>query len=399
MSRASNLLKVRFVDTVREPGRYADGGGLYLLVRKRTEDIERLWFFRYRRGPRGAARELSISLGRAKDVTLADAREAAQRCRQALLSGQDPRRTVARAQKRVPTFAEVADDYIAAIEPTLRNAKHVAQWRMTLGDAYCKALRRVSVSHVTTEDVLAVLKPIWLEKPETAQRLRGRIERVLDAAKVLGHRSGENPALWRGHLSHLLPAAEKLSRGHHAAVPWQEMRDLMVRLRALESVSALALEWTILTVARTGETIGATWSEIDCGAELWTIPAARMKARRAHRVPLSARCSEILDEAARLGGVHLFPSRDPDRPLSNMAMAECLKSLWPGATVHGFRSAFRDWVSEATNYPDSLAEAALAHIVGSKTERAYRRGDALDRRREMMNAWNAYLHAKTGDDA
>lgn len=394
MSRASNLLKVRFVDTVREPGRYADGGGLYLLVRQRTEGIERLWLFRYRRGPRGAAREISISLGPAKDVTLADARDAAQRCRQALLGGQDPRQTVARAQKRSPTFGEAADDYIDTIEPTLRNAKHVAQWRMTLGDSYCRELRRVAVNHVTTEDVLAVLKPIWIEKPETAQRLRGRIERVLDAAKVIGHRTGENPALWRGHLSHLLPSTQRLTRGHHAAVPWPEMPDLMVKLRQLDSVSALALEWTILTCARSGETIGATWPEIDRAAGLWTVPATRMKAKRAHRVPLADRPLEILDEAKALGGHHLFPARAPGAPLSNMAMAECLKSLWPGATVHGFRSAFRDWVSETTNYPDGLAEAALAHIVGDKTERAYRRGDALDRRRDMMKAWNAYLLSK-----
>lgn len=396
MSRAANLLKVKLVENIQEPGRYADGGGLYLLVRKRAKLVERLWFFRYRRGPRGKAHELSISLGPAKDVTLAVARETARRCRQALLAGQDPRQAALRAQKSVPTFGEAADDYVTTIEPTLRNAKHIAQWRMTLGDTYCRTLRKLLVSHVTTEHVMAVLKPIWLDKPETAQRLRGRIERVLDAAKVLGHRSGENPAQWRGHLSHLLPGARKLSRGHHAAAPWREVPGLMAKLRGLDSVSALALEWTILTCARTGETIGATWSEIDRENAVWIVPAARMKAKREHRVPLSARCIEILAEAERLAGNYLFPSRGSESPLSNMAMAECLKSLRPEATVHGFRSTFRDWVGEATDFADSLAEAALAHVVGDKTERAYRRGDALERRRELMAAWDAYLSSKRG---
>jgi integrase len=389
MARGLNLLSAQTVKTITKEGRHADGGGLYLVVRKRGTLVERLWVFRYSRGARAEKRDSVISLGPARDLSLANARELAKLCRGALLAGQDPRAAIA-PPSEAPTFGREADDYIDSIEPGMRNTKHVAQWRMTLGDVYCKALREKAVDRIGTEDILAVLKPIWLTKPETAQRIRGRIERVLDAAKVRQKRTGENPARWRGHLEHLLPSARRLVRGHHAAVPWRDMPTFMRRLKALDSVSALALEWTILTCARTGETIGATWPEIDIEQAVWTIPAARMKAHREHRVPLSARCLEILAEAKSLGGVHVFPARKPKKALSIMAMAECLKGLDPAVTVHGFRSSFRDWVSEATSFSGELAEAALAHVVKDKTERAYRRGDALERRRELMAAWERF---------
>jgi integrase len=389
MARGLNLLSAQTVKTITREGRHADGGGLYLVVRKRGEAVERLWVFRYSRGARAEKRDSVISLGPARDLSLAGARELAKLCRGALLAGQDPRAAIA-PPSEAPTFGQEADDYIDSIEPGMRNAKHVAQWRMTLGEVYCKALREKKVDQIGTEDILAVLKPIWLTKPETAQRIRGRIERVLDAAKVRQKRSGENPARWRGHLEHLLPSAKRLVRGHHAAVPWRDMPAFMRRLTALDSVSALALEWTILTCARTGETIGATWPEIDLEQAVWIIPATRMKAHREHRVPLSPRCLEILEEAKLLGGAHIFPARKPKKALSIMAMAECLKGLDPAATVHGFRSSFRDWVSEATSFPGELAEAALAHVVKDKTERAYRRGDALERRRELMAAWERF---------
>jgi len=395
--RARYLLKARFVAGVTAPGRYNDGGGLCLLVRRRGDAIERLWLFRFRRGPRGGSKETALSLGPAHAISLAQARELAGRCRSAIALGQDPRRLLGRAVA-LPTFGEFADRHVDSIAPGLRNAKHIAQWRMTLGDTYCHTLRRLRIDRVGTEDVLATLKPIWTTKPETAQRLRGRIERVLDAAAVAGLRSGSNPARWRGHLALLLARPTKLGRGHHAAVPWAEMPAFMARLRALDTVSALALEFTILTAARTGETIGATWAEIDLAARLWTVPAERMKAKREHRVPLCDRCLAVLEEARQLrtSGDWLFPGPRPGRPLSNMAMATCLKGLRPDATVHGFRSSFRDWVGEATGFSEQLAEAALAHIVGSKTERAYRRGDALERRRELMAAWATFLSEATG---
>jgi len=391
---ASSLLTHRFVSTVTKPGRYADGGGLYLQVRQRGAGVERLWLLRWRRGAREASREQTISLGPVRDVTLAAARDLARACRQAIARGEDPR-SVRRGPQAAPTFGAAADSYVDAIAPGLRNPKNVAHWRMTLGEAYCARLRRIPVDKVGTEDVLAVLKPVWLAKPETAQRLRGRIERVLDAAKAAGHRAGDNPARWKGHLQMMLARQQSLARGHHRALPWRELPAFMGLLRARDSVSALALEFTILTAARTSETIGARWAEIVPADKVWIVPAERMKMRREHRVPLSARALKILEEARQLGGVHVFPARDPRRPLSNMAMAELLKGLAPGVTVHGFRSTFRDWIADATSYPGELAEQALAHTIASAVERAYRRGHALERRREVMAAWARYCGAGT----
>lgn len=395
MGKGHHRLSARFATGTRSIGRHADGGGLYLQVRKRGETIERLWLFRYRRGARGQERECIVSLGRASDVTLADARKQAERCRAALAAGQDPRQVLARTRHRGRTFGEAADTYIDRIAPGLHNAKHVDQWRMTLGDTYCRRLRRIPVEQVSTADVLAVLTPIWHTKPETAQRLRGRIERVLDAVTVTRERSGDNPARWRGHLQVLLSRPAQLSRGHHKALPWQELPAFMARLRRLDSVSARALEWTILTAARTSETTGAMPAEINTEQRIWTIPAQRMKAKREHRVPLSDRCLEILAEVSKLRGTYLFPSRRHRLPLSYMALSQCLGGLNPDVTVHGFRSTFRDWVGEATTFSEQLAEQALAHVIASKTERAYRRGDGLERRRELMAAWEDYCQSRS----
>jgi integrase len=389
MARGHNLLTARFVDTAARPGRYADGGGLYLMVRKRGEVAERLWMFRYKRGARGQEREATLSLGPARDVSLATARLLARRCREALEAGRDPK-SVIRNAGQAPTFAEMADDLIADVEKGFRNEKHRAQWRMTLGDTYCRSIRSKAVDQISTEDILEVLKPIWHTKPETAARIRGRIERVLDSAKARGYRSGENPARWRGHLSVLLGRQIRLVRGHHRALPWAEIPAFMIRLRKLNSVSALALEWTILTAARTAETIGASRAEIDRDARVWKVPAHRMKGGREHRVPLCNRCLEILDEMEPFGSDWLFPARNPRNHMSLSAMAECLKGLEVDATVHGFRSTFRDWVEESTRFDGKLAEAALAHLVGDEVERAYKRGDALERRRELMDAWANY---------
>jgi integrase len=291
----------------------------------------------------------------------------------------------------------MADQLIESMQDAWRNEKHRAQWTMTLRD-YAKPLRSRPVNGITTEDVLAVLQPIWRTKPETASRLRGRIERVLDAAKARGYRSGENPAMWRGHLQRLLPPRQKLTRGHHAAMPYEDVPALVSVLRERMDISSRALEFTILTAARSGEVFGATWGEVDLKTKIWAVPAKRMKGGREHRVPLVDRAVELLEELKPLDGEVdprdlIFPGRKAGRPLSNMALNMLLRRLGHGdCTVHGFRSSFRDWAGECTEFPREIAEAALAHIVGDETERAYRRGDALEKRRRLMEVWAEFLN-------
>ena len=259
---------------------------------------------------------------------------------------------------------------------------------MTL-TVYAEPLRAKLIDRIETADILAVLQPIWQTKPETASRLRGRIERVLNAAKAKGYRTGENPATWRGHLENLLPKPSRLSRGHHAAMRYQDVPAFVARLREREAMAGLALEFAILTATRSGEVLGARWSEIDLDAKVWTIPPERMKAAREHRVPLSERTVAILKqmETARTGDF-VFPGQRVDKPLSVMAMEMVLRRMdIENATVHGFRSAFRDWAGNVTHFPRELAEHALAHVIGDKAEQAYRRSDALERRRALMEAW------------
>lgn len=382
MARAINQLNARTVATLAEPGRHADGGGLYLVVDKSGA---KRWAFLYRRS--GRLREMG--LGGLLSVPLAKARELAVVARAELQAGRDPI-TARKAQTvRVPTFGEAADEFIADMRPQFRNAKHVAQWEMTL-TLYAASLRKKLVNEIRTEDVLEVLKPIWLSKNETAARIRGRIERILDAAKAKGHRSGENPALWRGHLANLLPKRSKLARGHHAAMDYRDVPTFVAALRDREAISARALEFTILTAARSGETFDATWREFDLAAGVWTIPAGRMKAGREHRVPLSPRALAILNEMAtfRSGSEsYVFPGRRAGSRLSVMALDMTLRRMKVDVTTHGFRSSFRDWCGEESTFSRELAEAALAHVVGDQTERAYRRGDALEKRRTLMNAW------------
>ncbi len=346
----------------------------------------------------GKRREMG--LGSAREVSLANARELAAAARQKVRDGIDPIATRNSELAKVPTFGEMADTYIEAMAPQFRNAKHVDQWRMTLRE-YAGPIRSKRVDLVTTEDVLSVLKPIWSTKAETAYRLRGRIERVLNAAKAKGYRSGENPAAWRGHLANLLPKRHKLTRGHHAAMPYADAPAFLAKLRARDGVAALALEFTILTAARSGETRGATWQEIDLILKVWTIPAHRMKAGREHRVPLSAGALAILNRLAEFGSESsqfVFPGNKIGRPLSVMALDMLLRRMQVDVTVHGFRSAFRDWCGEETSYPREIAEAALAHVVGDQTERAYRRGDALRRRRDLMSAWSDFLEAASTEE-
>lgn len=368
---------------------HADGDGLYLVLDKAGN---RRWSFIYQWN--GRRRELG--LGSLSNVGLAAARELAAEQRRHISRGIDPkeaRKTASDARNAAKhTFGSFADALIGDIKSQFRNAKHIAQWEMTL-KVYAASLRPMSLDAIETGDVLKVLKPIWQTKPETASRLRGRIERVLDAAKAQGFRSGENPARWRGHLDSLLPKRQKLTRGHHAAMPYQQVPAFCEALRAEKALSARALEWTILSACRSGETLGARWEEIDRQANVWTIPAERMKAGRPHRVPLTPRMVEILETLQETAGDNpfIFPGSKPKRPLSGMAMAMQLRRMGFGEfTVHGFRSAFRDWAAEETRFPRETAEAALAHIVGDATERAYRRGDALERRRALMNMWEIH---------
>jgi integrase len=390
VARTLFRLTARSVTALDSPGRYADGGGLYLFI---SANGGKRWTFMYRRD--GKRHELG--LGSARTVPLTKARETAHGLRLALHDGLDPgsiRRTRAVAKART-TFWDFAARWLDETEGGLKSLKHRAQWRMTLS-VYAAPLHKRFIDEVSTDDVLDVLKPIWSSKQETASRVRGRVERVLDAAKAKGLRSGENPARWRGHLDHLLPRPGKLTRGHHAAMPFDTVPTFVAALRQAAGVSSRALEFTILTAARTSEVVGAQWSEIDLDAAVWTVPKVRIKSGREHRVPLPSRAVEILQAMSllRSGDENgfVFPGPKPGKPLSTMAMTMQMRRMKKGDyTVHGFRSAFRDWAGERTTFPREVAEAALAHVVGDATERAYRRGDALEKRRELMNAWAEFV--------
>ena len=385
MARKINRLNARAVATITELGRHADGGGLYLSI---SPNGGRRWVFLYR----WHGKPTEIGFGSARDVTLARARELAGQARTKLAEGINPKD--ARRPSGGATFGECADRVIEAMRPSWRNSKHAAQWEMTLRD-YAAPLRRLPADTITTDDVLSVLKPLWSNKPETASRLRGRIERVLDAAKAQGLRSGENPARWRGHLDQLLPKRQRLMRGHHAAIAYAKLPAFLANLQSRQATAAQALEFAILTAARSGEVLGARWDEFDLDHAVWTVPAERMKAGREHRVPLSRRALKIvkaLHEAH--DGDFVFPGQKPGKQLSVMALKMVLRRMKiDDATVHGFRSAFRDWAAECTNFTNEVCEAALAHVIENKAEAAYRRGDLFNKRRKLMEAWAAYCAA------
>jgi integrase len=386
MARKINRLNARAVATIRECGRHADGGGLYLSI---SPNGGRRWVFLYR----WHGKPTELGFGSARDVTLARARELAGQARAKLAEGSNPKD--ARRPTEGATFGECADRVIASMRPSWRSSKHAAQWEMTLRE-YAAPLRRLPADKITTDDVLSVLKPLWNEKPETASRLRGRIERVLDAAKAQGLRGGENPARWRGHLDQLLPKRPRLTRGHHAAMPYSEVSAFMVDLQKRNATAGAALEFTILTAARSGETLRAKKAEFDIDRGVWVVPATRMKAGREHRVPLSRRALKIVKQAMAdyPDGDFLFPGQKIDRPLSAMALEMMLRRMKiEDATVHGFRSSFRDWASECTNFTNEVCEAALAHVIEDKAEAAYRRGDLFEKRRKLMEAWAVYCAA------
>ena len=417
MAGALHKLNARFVETTREPGRHGDGGGLYLSI---TKAGARRWVFLFR----SQGKLTEVGLGSADPASnfyksLAAAREEAARNRALIASGINPleaKRQREAGQIQIPTFGAMADDHIAAMAGGFRNPKHLAQWEVTLGKtplavervrgplrqvteahvAALTALRAKAVDAIDTADILAVLQPIWQVKAETASRVRGRIEVVLDAAKAKGFRAGENPARWRGHLDKLLSRRQKLTRGHHAAMPYADVAGFIGRLRANQSISSLALEFTILTAARTGEVLGAQWSEIDFEARVWTVPANRMKAGREHRVPLSARAITILKALEPMAADRsspVFPGTT-GKGLSTMALDMVLRRAKVDFTVHGFRSSFRDWAGDETGFAHQDIETALAHVIQNKAEASYRRKDALEKRRALMEAWALYVEPR-----
>jgi integrase len=385
MAQKINRLNARAVATLTRHGRHADGGGLYLSI---SPNGGRRWVFLYR----WHGKLTEIGFGSARDVTLARAREVAGQARAKLAEKINPK--ASRRPTNGATFGECADRVIEAMRPSWRSGKHAAQWEMTLRD-YAAPLRRLPVDKITTDDVLAVLKPLWNDRPETASRLRGRIERVLDAAKAQGLRAGENPARWRGHLDQLLPRRQRLTRGHHAAMNYADVPAFIANLQSRQAVAARALEFAILTAARSGEVLGARWDEFDLDRAVWTVPANRMKAGREHRVPLSRRALRIVKALHEtVAGEFVFPGQRSGKPLSAMALEMVLRRMKvDGVTVHGFRSAFRDWSAECTNFTNEVCEAALAHVIENKAEAAYRRGDLFDKRRKLMEAWAAHCTA------
>jgi integrase len=383
------------------PGMHGDGDGLWLRV---VTKERRSWLFRYQR--HGKAREMG--LGGFPDVSLADARDKAQAVRKQLANGIDPidqraaeRQAEATEQAHATTFAEAAKAYIEANETGWRSGKSAQQWRNSLATYAEPVLGKMACTAIETGDVLKVLQPIWAAKPETATRVRRRIEAVLSFAKVRGWRSGENPAVWRGHLQNTLPARGKVAPVvHYAALDWRKAPAFMAELQAREGMGARALAFAILTAARSGEVRGARWSEIDFDRAEWTIPAERMKAGQPHRVPLSEPALALLREQAKLkdGSGLVFLGQRKHVPMSDMTLTAVLRRMGRGdLTAHGFRSTFRDWAAEATHHPNHVVEQALSHAIASAVEAAYRRGDLIAKRQTLMDDWAAFLCRQPAD--
>lgn len=380
-------LTARGVQTAAD-GVHADGGNLYLAVR--NNGASRAWVFRYKR----AGRVVQLGLGSASDRSLASARELATRLRQALADGRDPRAELDALLNRrddVPTFAEAAERLIEAKRAGWRNPKHAAQWVNTLRDYAYPVVGHKRPADITLDDVLRILTPIWSTKTETATRVRQRIEAVLDYCAVHGWRDENNPARWRGKLDKVLPAPQKLKkRQHFAAVPYAEVPAVMSALSEASGVSALCLRFIILTACRSGEARGAQWDEIDLDRATWTVPAARMKAGRPHRVPLSDEAMDVLKQAAAMrqpGSPFVFPGPNKGRALWDVSVSNALRTIRPDATVHGFRAAFKTWASENARFPARVVETALAHVNPDKTESAYERTDLFELRRALMQEW------------
>lgn len=391
-------LTTKQIENLTEPGTYEDGDGLRLVVKASGK---KSWVLRFQL----AGKRREMGLGGYPDVKLKDARSEAVTQRQLLQKKIDPlaereatRLAVAKAalaeQAKAITFKSVALDYIAAHRSGWKNAKHAQQWENTLTTYAYPVLENLNAEEVMTEHVLKVLTPIWQVKPETASRVRNRMEMVLDAAKVRGLREGENPARWRGHLDKLLPPRSKVKTVvHHPALPWAEMPAFMKEIAKHDDLSYKAMQLTILTACRTSEVLGATWDELDLTKGVWKIPPRRMKAAKEHRVPLSKAAVDLINGLRRLNGnAHLFPGAREGKPLSNMSMLMGLRRMGrTDLTMHGFRSTFRDWAAESTQYPREVCELALAHVRQDKVEAAYFRGDLFEKRQAMMSDWAVYV--------
>lgn len=401
MPRHRYKLTDAIVQRTNSPGLYADGGGLFLQVSRSKKRTTKSWLVRVR-PPGMPLREMG--LGGLLNVSLAEARQLAADARKLAASGVDPIRQ--RSHKRALaaleaasriTFSEAAETFISENEAAWRNAKHRQQWRNSLRTHAFPVLKRTPIADVDIALVCKVLRPIWHTKTETANRVRSRIEAILDWAKVKGYRTGDNPACWRGNLQRALPAPGKIKKvKHHRALDYSDIPKFMRLLRQRTGTAALALELTILTAARTGETLGATWPEIDLVNAVWTIPAERMKAAKEHRVPLSPRALQILAELDDkfTDSDFVFPGPSHDRPLSSMALLMLLRRMETDVTTHGFRSTMRQWAAEKTEFPREVAEAALAHSIGSAVERAYQRSDLFDKRRALMDTWCDFCNSK-----
>jgi integrase len=397
VAKTSSRLSALKVASLERPGYYADGANLYFRIAPGKTPDEgpqsggaRGWIFRFAR----QHRTRDMGLGPYPQISLATARKLASKCRELVNQGVDPiehRRAEIAAQRvaaaKALTFDECAREFLKDHEAGWRNAKHRAQWGSTLKRYASPVFGKLPVSQIDGALVLRAVKAIWYTKPETASRVRGRVESVLDWARVHGYRTGENPARWRGNLDHLLPARTKVRRVvHHAALPYGEIGTFMTALRERNDGAARALEFTILTAMRTTEALRATWKEVDLQKTTWTVPAERMKGDKEHRVPLTAAVLKILGDEP--GDGFLFPGARVGRPLSQMAFLMLLRRMGYGhITVHGFRSTFRDWAAERTSYPNEVVEMALAHAIPSAVEAAYRRGDLFDKRRRLMDAW------------
>lgn len=389
-SHTRNVLTVKAIAASKSP-KLRDGGGLWLV----SKGTSRYWILDFTF--RGKRRQMG--LGSYPDTSLAKARDRAAEARQLVRDGTDPieqRRLENAPVRDVMTFGKYADFYIdeAVRVGRWRGAKTEARWRNMI-ENHAASLRDKPIAEVAIDHVLSAIRPLWGTKQETAEKLREAIERVLDSAKVEGHRSGENPAAWKGNLEHVLHKPDALtSKSHHASMPHEEVPAFMVKLAGVAGAGARALEFAILTAVRSGEVRGALWSEIDLQKKIWSIPAERTKPGKPHRVPLSDKAVALLKKAPRFADNDLvFPGVRDKKPLSDMSLGKALKSAGgEGATVHGFRSSFRDWATEVAHAPREIAEAALAHAVGDAVERSYARSDALERRRALMQDWARYLN-------
>jgi len=381
-----------------KPGLHSDGGNLWLQVTesKDGKQLNKSWLLIFKSPVTGKQRQMG--LGPLSTVGLGEARDAARECRKLLLERKDPieERNKERASRLVAaakskTFDQCATDYMASHESGWRNAKHRDQWRTSLETYAYPTLGKLPIADIDTGLVMQVLHPMWNGKAETASRVRGRIESILDWATTSGHRKGENPARWKGHLANLLPSRRKVQKVEHlAAMPYAALPEFLIELRARGGIAAQALEFLILTACRTGEVLGARWDEIDFATKAWTIPGSRMKDGRPHRVPLTQGALDILEGVRNLDSPLVFPGTREGKPLSDLTLLRAFQRMGYDLTVHGFRSAFKDWCSERTSYPNHVVEAALAHAIPSGVEAAYRRGDLFEQRRRLMDEWARY---------